>query len=277
MRRVRAIKDVVAVIAAGILLWWRVPPYEALREGAGGFFDRAAVERSDGQHRSVLFVPPHQRGDNLPLIVFLHGFVGNGIDGRGQLKIGLGPAVWDRYRLGQPMKALALFPQSQYGWKSEASWHALLAEINAVCAEYNVDPGRVCLAGLMDGGAATWRLARRYPGRWSALATFFCGSPPNPEPWAGAHIWIGVTGGRADIEARDLMEQFTLSGADATVTAYDSAISDWSIFAFSDPRFWRWLDGELQISRATIGSADKRQAVVDRSGVRVNAMNAGCK
>jgi poly(3-hydroxybutyrate) depolymerase len=91
--------------------------------------------------------------------------------------VGLGPEL-----LAQPERwpFLVLFPQKPAKddeWEQHEA--ALLAMLDEVSGRYNVDPNRVLLTGLSQGGHGTWVLGARHPERWAALVPV-CGYPAAP-------------------------------------------------------------------------------------------------
>jgi len=107
-----------------------------------------------------------------PMIVFLHGLGECGTDGTRQLAVGLGPAVMlDSAR----WPAVILFPQKPDGnsaWEDHAD--AVLAMMDATIETHRVNPKRVALTGMSQGGHGTLVIGARHADRFSAIAPI-CG------------------------------------------------------------------------------------------------------
>lgn len=149
-------------------------------KGDAGYtgFVFSSLELASRSYPYALYVPrsyDHRRA--WPLILFLHGRGECGSDGSRQLHVGLGPEL-----LAQPDRwpYLVLFPQKPAKddeWEQHEA--ALLAMLDEVSGRYNVDPNRVLLTGLSQGGHGTWVLGARHPERWAALVPVcgYAGAP----------------------------------------------------------------------------------------------------
>lgn len=107
-----------------------------------------------------------------PMIVFLHGLGECGTDGTRQLAVGLGPAVLlDSAR----WPAVILFPQKPDGnsaWEDHAD--AVLAMIDQTVESHGVDPARIALTGMSQGGHGSFVIGARHSDRFCAVAPI-CG------------------------------------------------------------------------------------------------------
>lgn len=128
---------------------------------------------SGQEHRYVLYVPESlDLARPAPLVVFLHGKGECGTDNHAQLRVGLPPAL-----LAQPKRwpCLVLIPQRP---DPEKQWEdydgMLMAQLQAVQRDYRIDPNRIYVTGLSQGGHGTWAFGARHPDRWAALAPI-CG------------------------------------------------------------------------------------------------------
>ncbi|MBM4131227.1 hypothetical protein FJ250_09395, partial [bacterium] len=102
-----------------------------------------------------------------PLVVFLHGAGECGDDGR-QTQVGLGPALAAR---PERWPCLVLMPQKP---RRDQEWEhfedLVLAAVEEVRAQWNVDPDRIALTGLSQGGHGTWVIGARHHDFFSCLA-----------------------------------------------------------------------------------------------------------
>lgn len=123
--------------------------------------------------RYAVYLPPGlDRSSPIPAVVFLHGRMESGTDGVRQLAVGLFPAVLDR-----PERWPAVIIACQKPTREEL-WHdshlAVIAALDATAQEVAIDPSRVYLTGLSQGGAGTWAVAAEHPERFAAIAPI-CG------------------------------------------------------------------------------------------------------
>jgi predicted peptidase len=151
-----------------------------LNEGAApcSGFVFSSLELGSWSYPYALYVPRDYDGSRAwPLILFLHGKGECGRDGSRQLSVGLAPEL-----LARPERwpFLVLFPQKpdeDDEWEQHET--ALLAMLDEVAGRYQVDPDRVLLTGLSQGGHGTWVLGARHPDRWAALVPIcgYAGAP----------------------------------------------------------------------------------------------------
>ena len=124
------------------------------------------------QGRTVQVFVPKGKGP-FPCVVFLHGVGENGTDGEKHLKIGLPPYV-EAHAADFP--AVVIAPQCSGSWKWEgADEQVLLSAIDEVNDDVGLDPARLYLTGLSQGGCSTFELGAKYPEKWAALVVV-CGA-----------------------------------------------------------------------------------------------------
>lgn len=125
----------------------------------------------DGQPRPYAIYVPRDYPDSLhrwPLVVFLHGRGECGTDGVRQTAVGLGPAL---LRAPERWPFLVLMPQKPTQESAWADHEAMvMAMLDRVQSAWRVDPDRVYLTGLSQGGAGTWLIGAAHPDRFAALA-----------------------------------------------------------------------------------------------------------
>jgi predicted peptidase len=141
-----------------------------------------------GARKAPFFVPRRTR-EPRPLVVFLHGVGENGTDGGRHLAVGLPPYVREHE---ESFPAYALFPQCRGPWKyvGEDERHVLDA-LAAARRDAKVDPKRVYLTGLSQGGCSTFELGAKHAGLWAALVVV-CGAgrPAFAPALENLPIWI---------------------------------------------------------------------------------------
>ncbi len=119
-------------------------------------------------HRYAVWLPPgHAAQKHWPALVFLHGSGECGTDGEKQTHVGLptwlaaNPERWP-FVVVMPQK-----PVEEQEWEErEDLVHATLA---ASIKEFGIDPTRVALTGMSQGGHGAWYLGARDSAHWRAL------------------------------------------------------------------------------------------------------------
>ncbi len=121
-------------------------------------------------YKYVVYLPKEYRGDNerWPCILFLHGSGESGTDGRKQTTVGIGPAI-EKNPAEWPF--IVVYPQKP---NSKMQWEdmdgAVMAMLDATRQDFRVDPRRVYLTALSQGGQGTWTIGSAHPGRFAAMA-----------------------------------------------------------------------------------------------------------
>lgn len=140
------------------------PPHPAPR---GILFETITI---DGvEMPCAVYIPSDLPADPpAPAILFLHGSGECGTDGTRQLTVGLPPAI-----LAEPGRwpFVVLMPQKPEGLAEWEDYEAhLLALLDRAPGRYGVDPARIAITGLSQGGHGAITLAARHPDRFRAVA-----------------------------------------------------------------------------------------------------------
>jgi len=147
-------------------------PAAAAPPEAGGLLVRE-VHVGGTAHRFAVWRPPgHEAQATWPAIVFLHGSGESGDDPLAPTRVGLGPVL-----LAHPERwpFVVVFPQKpseQHEWEEHED--LVRATLAAAVREFHVDPDRVALVGMSQGGHGAWVLGARDTSRWRALVPI-CG------------------------------------------------------------------------------------------------------
>ena len=138
---------------------------EDWKEGTGFMTREVKVE---GQERKYgLFVPRSwEKGKRYPAIIFLHGVLESGSDAKKNMGKGLGPFIAKR---ADEWPFVTIFPQSSGDWQGDERARLVIACLDEAVKEYGVDPERVILTGLSNGGQGTWLIGSRYRDRFAGL------------------------------------------------------------------------------------------------------------
>lgn len=143
-----------------------------------------SIEVAGRAGRYALFIPAgYDRERRWPLVLFLHGSGESGDNGTRQLTIGLPRhLLWD----SAEWPCFVLMPQKA---SRDAQWDddapVILAMLDRIEREYSIDPDRVVLTGLSQGGHGCWSINAAAPGRFAALAPV-CGYGAPPPGWEAA-------------------------------------------------------------------------------------------
>lgn len=111
--------------------------------------------------------PGYESSRRWPGVVFLHGAGECGRDGEKPTGIGLGPAL-----AAHPERwpFVVVFPQKP---REEEEWEEredlVLAVVRDALRRERIDPARVALTGMSQGGHGAWMIAARSPRMWSAV------------------------------------------------------------------------------------------------------------
>ena len=113
----------------------------------------------------ALYVPvAYDPAQAYPLIVCLHGA---GFTGESYLERWV-PRLQNRYILACPTISMG-------AWWTRFGEDLTLATMRAVRAEYHIDPNRVFLTGMSNGGIGAWIIGMHYPDRFAGIAPMASG------------------------------------------------------------------------------------------------------
>jgi predicted peptidase len=219
-----------------------------------------------------LFVPPgYDRQAQYPLILFLHGAGERGADNEAQL---VHPEVLrfvgPEARKQQPCLLVAPqcpapeseadAPRGDSRW-TDVDWGAtvpirltpepakpmrlVIALLEELEKEFNVDPSRRYVTGLSMGGYGTYDLLLRQPDRWAA-AIAICGGGDVSKADRIAHIPLWIFHGTADgavpvARSRAMVAALKEAGGSPRYTEYEGAGHNVWSRAYHEPELIDWL------------------------------------
>ena len=201
-----------------------------------------------------LFVPPGYSQDmSYPLVLWLHGAGGAGSDNRLQILADqtLGTRTWTKPQNQAKHPTFVLVPQSPTNWVSNGldrlspEMSLVLAVLNTVRGEFNIDPARTYVAGQSDGGIGTWNLIIQRPDIFAAAIPLCGGGDPSKVSMiANMAIWA-FHGGRDKIisvaESRKMINALKRAGGHPRYTEYSNVGHDVWTRAFAEPDLVDWL------------------------------------
>ncbi|HEX4997692.1 MAG TPA: prolyl oligopeptidase family serine peptidase [Terriglobia bacterium] len=217
-----------------------------------GFIPRTYRSRA-GNMPYRLFEPagiePQRR---YPLVVWLHGAGGAGIDNLKQIEGDQVPGthIWTRKENQARYPAFVVAPQSPGAWgpdEGELSREALLAVeiVEALKREFPIDPDRVYVAGQSNGGFGVWSLITERPDLFAA-AIPLCGGGDPKRAAALVHmpIWA-FHGDRDDVipvsYSRDMIAAIRKAGGFPKYTEYKGVDHNVWTPAFREAGLVDWL------------------------------------
>ena len=173
------------------------------------------------RYRYTLLLPDGYSGkEAVPLVLVLHyGGHGTPYYGKAILVDLVEPALRD-------LSAIFVSPDCPAeDWTQPESVQFVLALLDYLQKEYNIDSERILITGYSLGGIGTWHLAEQYPERFSA-AIVMAGLPPSTELIMDWQIPLYVIQGSEDeLFPVEIMTKFVAkleeSGADVAYRVLD--------------------------------------------------------
>lgn len=181
-------------------------------------------------------------GEAVPLILFLHG-AGERGDDLEKVK-SWGPARM--IEAGEDIPAIVVTPQcpADSWWTDELD--ALVALLDKIEEEYNIDPSRIYITGLSMGGYGSFALAAKQPERFAAIVPV-CGGGQFFDARTLSRMPIWAFHGDADPvvpvdESRRMVAIANrFNNEDAKLTEYEGVGHNAWSRAYADEEMWTWL------------------------------------
>jgi len=188
----------------------------------------------------LLYLPRnYQERESWPVLLFLHGAGERGDDLELVKKHGPPKLISE----GRDFPFIVVSPQcpEERWWESVE----LVALLNEVAGQYNVDEDRIDVTGLSMGGFGTWRLAFFAPERLAAIAPI-CGG--GEKYWARrfAHLPVWAFHGAKDkgvpVErSEQMIDALRKNGGKPKFTVYPEAGHDAWTETYDNPELYDWL------------------------------------
>jgi predicted peptidase len=210
-----------------------------------------------------LFVPTgYDANRKYPLILWLHGGTGRGVDNLKQLENQnqLATHFWisDAVQSKFPVFVMApqcppgqLWAEPEFNIPSE-SLKLTVAALAKVQKDFSIDPDRIYVGGQSMGGSGVWSLLQNYPEIWAA-AIIMSAYDNFTEPDAVARIPLWVFQGDADASVpvgtvRTMMAQLRKLHANLRYTEYRKTDHEVWNKAFAEPDLVDWLSSQKRPS-----------------------------
>jgi len=191
----------------------------------------------------LLFLPDGygQKRQRWPLVLFLHGAGERGDDL--ELVKKHGPPKLIEQGKGFPFIIVSPQCPASRWWPEQTD--VLMALLDEVTEEYDVDTSRVYLTGLSMGGFGTWSLATRYPERFAAVAPICGGGAPYlAERFKDLPVWA-FHGAKDNVvplhESRRMVDAINAKGGNAKLTVYPHAYHDSWTATYNNQNLYDWF------------------------------------
>ena len=182
-------------------------------------------------------------GEKLPLIVFLHG-AGERGDNLELLKVYCVPKLFTQNQEYKGIRAYTLSPQCPHNTTWIDYKNELVALIDKVVSQNQIDEKKVSLCGISMGGFGTWELALTYPDKFHKIAPL-CGGGMNWRAWA-INMPVRVFHGRRDdvvpiSQSEAMVNSLRVQGKDVEFIVYDDLSHNCWDRAFEETDLINWL------------------------------------
>jgi predicted peptidase len=195
------------------------------------------------ERRYLVYVPKdYDRSKPLPLVLFLHGRGEGGDDGIKPATVGIYPAVQEN---PGRFPCILVMPQNPHGVWWHNAFDFVDRVMDAVRANYNIDPSRIYCTGISMGGFGVWSYASHHPDWFAALITCSSGGKADDATKvARIPAWIFHNTGDRIVSInmdKALVSSLREAGGTPNFTTYIDTEHDAWTKAFGDPETIAWL------------------------------------
>lgn len=145
-------------------------------------FKKETYTDASGNSLNYRFFEPQTEGDEkYPLVIFLHGSGERGTDNGLQLEGNMGAVVWATPEQQVKNPTYVLAPQAPVGdvlnayWVIEPTYEMVVNLVKETIEKYPIDPNRIYVTGMSNGGVGTWNIVKKNPDLFAA-AVPICGA-----------------------------------------------------------------------------------------------------
>ena len=164
-----------------------------------------------------------------------------------------------------------LFPQNLNGWEQGGAQNVVRI-IRLLMQTYNINPNKIYVHGLSDGGSAVYRLVRTAP--WMFAAALPMSAVQNPENNYPIYqhinsvpLWVfqgGVDGNPTKGTTEELIKNFRNAGMEVRYTLYPTLGHGVWNNAYAEQDFFRWM---MLRDKANITVKFNNRTICGTSGV----------
>lgn len=204
-----------------------------------------SIKQGEQEFKYAIYVPRNYKAtEKYPLIMFLHGAGECGTDGAKQVAVGIGPAILLNEEKWNFIVVFAQKPVRADPWEKYDD--AVMAMLRKTMVDYSVDPTRLYLTGLSQGGHGTWVIGGNHADLWAAIAPI-CGygnAAAIAAPLKKMPIW--TFHGEADMtvpmsQSKNIVEAVTAAGGTAKLTTYPGVGHDSWTKAYREEKLYDWF------------------------------------
>jgi predicted peptidase len=183
-----------------------------------------------------------EKGKKWPLVMYLHG-AGERGDNLEKVKGNGWPLLIEQ---SKKFKFIIVAPQCPEGQWWTAKTETLMALLDDIESNYDVDKDRVYLTGLSMGGFGSWMLGSCHPDRFAAIAPI-CGGGDSlfaREDLKRVPIWA-FHGAKDDVvpveRSKEMVDAVNAAGGNAKLTIYPEAKHDSWTQTYKNPALYEWF------------------------------------
>ena len=194
-------------------------------------------------YKYLLYLPDGygQKDKKWPMILFLHGADEKGSNLEFVKRHGP-PKLIEQ---GKEFDFVIVSPQCPQGQLWSGKVDTLIALLDHIQSQYDVDTDRVYLTGLSMGGYGSWVLGCTYPERFAAISPVCGGGDRYFAPrLRGVPVWAfhGAKDNCVPLErSQEMVDAISTAGGNAKLTIYPEANHDSWSQAYSDASLYKWF------------------------------------
>jgi predicted peptidase len=201
-----------------------------------------------------LFIPEnYDKAQKYPLVLWLHGAGGAGSDNLKQIQDDQidGTHLWTNYENQERFPAFVVVPQGSGTWTASGrtvlstQLSTVVALLEALQMEFNIDANRLYVAGQSDGAFGVWTLITQKPQLFAAaIAVCGGGNPAYAGRVQHMPLWIfhGERDGAVPVdESRRMVDAVKRAGGNPRYTEYRTIGHDAWKRAFAEKGLADWL------------------------------------
>lgn len=224
-------------------------------------FEARIYTAKDGSTLPFRLLVPwnYDKTKSYPLVLMLHGIGERGTDNIAELHNDVSVLASDENRAKHPCFVIAPQCPPNDMWAPIINNEGKLSVLNKMTQpstnviavlqemrkEFNIDPNRIYITGLSMGGFGTWDILAHYPNLFAA-AVPICGGGTPAKAKLFAHMPIWIWYGQIDNVVQpqlniDMYDALKAAGGDPKITEVPNVGHDSWWTAYEDADMWDWL------------------------------------